>query len=90
LDIARILAELKRQRRRLDEAITALEDVALRTQKQARPKNRQPKKAAKHRRQARTTPRSPHAESIPNLGKLIPFRSSRRRARPKPSRAEEA
>jgi hypothetical protein len=90
LEIKRILAELKGQRRSLDKAIAALESIAPRAQKRGKSGGKQLRRASKRRRQAQRVGRGPVGDPAADSGTVIPFRLPGRRARAKSSRAEEA
>ena len=82
LNIQRILAELRMERRRLERAIAALEKIAPSPKKSYRP-------VAERRSQgARTIIKDRPGHD--RQGKLLLFRKPQRTGRPKPSRAEEA
>jgi hypothetical protein len=80
VNIARILAELKAERSRLDRAIAALEKLAFAAQKKR-------KRAARSTRRSKTgtTP-----SSKDQRGKVILFRKLRKSGNSKGSQAEEA
>ncbi|HST12529.1 MAG TPA: hypothetical protein VLL05_19295 [Terriglobales bacterium] len=87
MNIRMILNELKAERCRLDRAIAALEKIALASQKK-----RKSARSAQRRTQAgRLLPKKlAKKQPVQELqGKLLLFRKPRR-ARSKPSRAEEA
>jgi hypothetical protein len=84
VDIARILIHLKTQRDRLNVAIAALEDLSPRAEKPSRSNKRSARRATKSRQKVR----SRSSASTQAMGKLIPFHRTRRRAAPKPFKAE--
>ncbi len=77
MDIPRILAELKKQRRALDQAIAALEGLSPNSQKPTRPSRRSSTKSRQKSSAASATRSS--APSPDPVAKLIPFRRLRRR-----------
>jgi hypothetical protein len=84
VDIARILIHLKTQRDRLNIAIAALEDISPRAEKSSRSTKRSARRPTKSRRK----PRARSSARKQPMGKLIAFRRTRRRAAPKPFKAE--
>ncbi len=93
MDIARVLAELKLQRKALEKAIAALEAIAPWARNQNPVASRRSGSAIKSRRQSRA-PGSSAGRSgtrpAPLAGRVIPFRVTPKRVRTKPSKAEEA
>ena len=84
MDIARILIQLKTERDRLNIAIAALEDISPRAEKSSRSTKRSARRATKSARKSR----SRSSASAQPMGKLIPFRRTRRRAASKRFKAE--
>jgi hypothetical protein len=86
LNIPRILAELKAQRRRLNRAIAALEKLNYpqKEKRSSRPDN------TPRRTQPRTSASSKDLRDKDQRGKLLLFRKPRKNARPRTSQAEEA
>jgi hypothetical protein len=81
LDITRILAELKEQRRGLDEAIAALESIVPRPQPRGKSTGKQMRRATNRQQQARHIGRSALGRPTADSEKVIPFRLLRSRAR---------
>ena len=83
MNLPRILAQLKAERRRLNTAITALEKVVASTKKQGAPRSDRSRSAATPQGHRKTS-------QAPAKGKLLQFRLPRTRVRRKPERVEEA
>ena len=86
MDIKRILMELKKQRRAIDVAISALEGADPTRQKDGRfsDPSRKGSKTARNQTRRKSRPGSAQA-----MGKLIPFHRFRRKKK-EPSKAEQA
>jgi hypothetical protein len=87
LNIPRILAQLKAERRRLNRAIAALEKLVYIAQKEKRPTR---SGNAPRRRQPGNPPPLKDQRSKEQRGKLLLFRKPRKSVRSKSSQAEEA
>jgi hypothetical protein len=81
VDIARILIQLKAQRNQLDTAIAALEAISPNPRKSSQARSRRSRRGTKSRRKTGVRSSRPGAQA---MGKLIPFRRTRRGAALKP------
>ena len=85
MDIARILIQLKAQRNKLNAAIAALESISPPLRKSSRTASRRSRRVSKSRRKAGARSSRTGAQA---MGKLLPFRRTRRRAASKPFKAQ--